>query len=407
MAISVSERLELSCVACGKPFETDAWSLVDAAERPELAQALLDGTLNAATCPFCGASNQSQIAMLYHDPARRRVHFAVPADVAEYRWRDQAQSLLYTLVEQLPEEARLPYLDDVHVNQEIAGVRRALQRGPRTRGATPSFGKPIPLPDSGTPLIVERPPVVERPRVAASSPAAMAMAVEEVIAVSSPDELRATVLRHPSLLGAETDELLRQLADAAFNQGDRDTATAIHGARTALADLRAGREVGTAATSDGDGSTEIESGLALPDPAYQSLLHTASDAALMEVIRTFPALLESWADEDLGQRIEGALFEENERLATLIEDRRDALAVLRNMLFGEEALERAMQALLVAPNTDALETVLADHPQLLTNGAQQALAAYALAARTRGDERTARLAEDRGRMLEQVRAGLG
>lgn len=402
MAISASERLELTCVSCGEPFETDVWSLVDAAERPDLADALLDGTLNMARCPHCGAANQGQIAMLYHDGARRRVHFAVPTDRAEHHWRDQAQSLLYTLVEQLAEEARLPYLDDVHVNQEIAGVRKALQRGPRARGAKPTFGKPIPLPDSGTPLVIERPAVV------ASPPSAVATAVEEVVAVGSPEELRAAVVRHPLLLSTEADELLRQLADAAFNQGDRETATALHAARTALADLRAGRDVGTAPVpaESAHAPSEAMIALVLPDPAYQALLHTASDAALMEAIRTFPLLLEPWADEDLGQRIEAALFEDNERLATLIEDRRDALAALHTMLFAEEALERALSALLAAPDTEALATVLSDHPQLLADGAQAALAAYAAAARARNDEQTAQIADARTHMLQQVRAGI-
>src|SRR4029079_9042342 len=113
----------------------DVWTLIDAAERSDLAQALREGTLNLLACPRCGAETAAGVALLLHDPAGRRVYFAVPPDVGEHVWRERAQELLYQLVNSLPEDERRPYLGDVQVEHELDGVRRALLRHNRRRQA--------------------------------------------------------------------------------------------------------------------------------------------------------------------------------------------------------------------------------------------------------------------------------
>ena len=413
MAISLSEPMSLTCAACATRFNSDVWTIVDAGEQPALAQALLDGQLDMAICPSCGSSNQAQVALLYHDASQRRVHFAVPAGADEFRWRERAQELLRQLVSQIPEDAQLAYLGDVQVNQEIDGVRRALTRRQRARtpGAKPSFGKPIPMPESLANMPPLKPRSVAAPAASRQPPAASLSAeVEQLLAVSSVEALQALVLHSPQLMSSDADEYLRQLADEAFNQGDRDTATAIHEARSSLADLRAGREVGAKNAAlepsvEGDAGQDVVV-QELPEPAYQALLHTASDPALMDAIRLFPVLLEPWSDDAIGERIEAALAEDNERLATVIEERRDALAALRAMLLDNDALGSAMYALLAATDTDAVERVLIEHPSLLTSVAQQALAMYGEAAQQRGDDRAAALAAERRSMLQQVRVGV-
>ncbi|MDQ2997841.1 MAG: CpXC domain-containing protein, partial [Chloroflexota bacterium] len=133
MPISQSDYTGLACSACGAQFETEAWTLVDAAERSDLAQALRDGILNLATCPKCGIQTAAGAALLFHDPGGRRVYFAVPPGVGEYVWRERAQELHHQLVASLPEDERRPYLGDVQVEQELDGVRRALLRHDRRR----------------------------------------------------------------------------------------------------------------------------------------------------------------------------------------------------------------------------------------------------------------------------------
>lgn len=401
MAISAQEWIRLTCAACGAPIEVEAWVIVDAGERPDLDQQLMDGELDTAPCPQCGAPNQSQVELLYHDPARRRVHFAVPAGQEEYRWRERAQALIYTLADALPEESQLPYLGDVQVHQEIEGLRRALVRRQMTRGGgRPSFGKPIPMPD--TPAAAAPAP---RPAPARRTGPAISAAITQALAASTPEQLRAIVHDNPRLLGEDADEQLRQLADDAFNQGDRDLSTALHGLRTALAALRSGHDAALPALAAA--ALPAAPGLAdIPDGAYQALLQTASDATLMEAIRIFPLLLEPQVDELLSARIERTLEEGNERLATLIEDRADALAAMRAILLGDEALTKALEDLLAAADTDALELALLAHPALLTSVAQQALDVYIAAARSRGDEASAQRADQQRQLLGQVQAGM-
>jgi len=400
MAISAQEWIRLTCAACGAPIEVEAWVIVDAGERPDLDQQLMDGELDMAPCPQCGAPNQAQIELLYHDPVRRRVHFAVPAGQEEYRWRERAQALIYTLADALPEESQLPYLGDVQVHQEIEGLRRALVRRQMTRGGgRPSFGKPIPMPDTPAPAA----PPAPRPR---RSGPALSAAITQALAASTIEELRAIVHDNPRLLGEDADEQLRQLADDAFNQGDRDLSTALHELRTALAALRTGREAAPPAPPAPDAPAPAPSMADIPDGAYQALLQTASDATLMEAIRIFPLLLEPQVDELLSARIERTLEEGNERLATLVEERADALAAMRGILLGDEALTKALQDLLAADDTDALERALLAHPALLTSVAQQALDVYVAAARARGDAASAQRADQQRQLLTQVQAGM-
>src|SRR5690349_14097781 len=136
MPISYNEQTTLTCPSCGQGFESEVWTIVDATERPDLAQALRNGVLDVVTCPYCAYSGVASAPLLFHDGARRRVYFAAPADVEERRWREQAEDLLHKLVGSLPEEARRSYLGDIQIEDGVAGVQRALlrqQRGKRIR----------------------------------------------------------------------------------------------------------------------------------------------------------------------------------------------------------------------------------------------------------------------------------
>src|SRR5439155_24125915 len=124
MPLSYSESTILTCPSCRQAFTSEVWMLVDAAERPDLAEALRDGTLNVVACPHCGSSGPAGAALLFHDGANRRVYFAAPPDSEEYEWREQAQPRRSLLVGGLPEEQRPPYPGEVQVGQRAEGWRR-------------------------------------------------------------------------------------------------------------------------------------------------------------------------------------------------------------------------------------------------------------------------------------------
>jgi hypothetical protein len=408
MPVSHSENTTLSCPACGQDFTAEIWMLVDAAERPDLADELREGKLNVVACPRCDYSGPAGAPLLFHDPANRRVYFAAPSDGAEHEWREQAQSLLYLLVGSLPEEERRPYLGDVQVEQEVEGVRRAVLRRQGSRRGAAQAAAPPPAARGVEHHVVE-PPVAEPP----ADPSPILDAVRALLAADSPEQFAAIVDEHPALLGAAADTTLAQLAEVAYAQGERDVAAALGEARAELARMRA-RHGDTETRGHGDTETDRSSAPLLPaslspslsDAAYQAFMAVVSAEELRSAVRDHPALLDSWADIDLAERVEAALDSGDERLATAIEERREVLAALREELSGQSALPQALKALLQADGEDELAAALTEHPILLTDAAQDALLQLASEARQRGDDQLAEYAVECRAMLRKVREGL-
>lgn len=410
MPISYSEYARLSCPSCRTGFAADVWTLIDAAERPDLAEALRDERLNIVDCPSCGFQGPAGAPLLYHEPAQRRVYFAVPPDVDEHRWREQAQALLYVLVGSLPEDARLPYLGDVQVEHELAGVRRAVLRRERGRRpgapAQPPVGRSVEAVIGRTPA--PAPPLAPSP-APADDTAELVEAVRALVAADTPAEFAAIVAANPALLGEPGDALIEQLATIATQQGEPAVAAALREARAGLARLRAGGPLLAPAadpTPDSGPAPGTPAPPSLPDPAYQALLRVASPAALAEAARAFPALLEAWADDDLAARTEAALEEGNERLAQALDERREALAELHTQTNDPATLLAAVRALMEAEDDDAIADVLTIYPLLLTDTAQEALLGLAAGARAQGDDDLAEYAIGCRALLRQVRAGL-
>ncbi|HJZ49392.1 MAG TPA: CpXC domain-containing protein [Roseiflexaceae bacterium] len=427
MPISYSEYINLTCPSCGARFETDAWTLVDAAERSDLAQALREGSLNLVTCPKCGAQVTAGAALLFHDPAGRRVYFAVPPNVEQHVWRERAQELLYQLVGSLPEDERRPYLGDVQVEQELDGVRRALLRHDRRRGLgrqgdkeTRRQGDQEIKGEKETTInqkVSSSPPLL----VSSSAHEPLIEAVRALLAADTDAEFNTIVAANPSLLDESADTIVRELADLAYADGERDVSTALRELRIVLARLRIGgrtepaidpaMRLGAGARQSPAASEHQNPELStqnseLSDVAYQALVHAVSPDELRAATRDYPTLLETWADAELATRIEAALDEGNERLARTIETQREGLADLRAQLGAHEALLRAVQALLAAEGEDAVAGVLAAYPILLTDTAQEALSSTVASSLEHDDKQLAEKAASRQALLRTVRAGL-
>ncbi|MBK9710519.1 MAG: hypothetical protein IPO81_04155 [Kouleothrix sp.] len=415
MPISYSERARLTCPACLAPFDADVWILVEAAERPDLAQALRDGALNTVACPHCGHEGPAGAPLLFHDASSRRVYFAVPADVEEHAWRERAQSLLYLLVGSIPEEERRPYLGDVQVEHEVDGVRRAILRRERHRRPAEPKGAIQPEPEP----VRREAPASPAPAAAPDDQTTLLEAVRALVSADSAAQFEAIVAMHPQLLTDEGDSIVHQLAELAYNEGQRDVAAALREVRATLAQLRAGRPVpGDRQPAPGDPAAASAAAPApesvepptqdasLSDAAYQALLHAASPDDLAAAARDYPALLEEWADAELAARADAALDEGNERLARVVEMHRETLAELRARVGGQDMLLQAVRALLEADGEDAIADVIAENPILLTDAAQDALFGLAAGARAQGDQDLAEYAISCRAMLRTVRAGL-
>ncbi|MFQ3630245.1 CpXC domain-containing protein [Roseiflexus sp.] len=405
MSISYAELASLICPVCRVPFEAEIWTILDARERPDLADMLLSGELNVVTCPQCGHQADAGGPLLVHDPDGRRVYFAAPADAPEHVWRERAQELLYVLVGSLPEEARLPYLGDVQVEVEASGVRKAMLR--RGRRFTP---RPSETPERSRGVSTPPPPV--EPSDAPSAPDAIVTAIKELIAADTAAEAAAVVERHPVLATPEADAVIEQLIGAAHAQAEHDIARALTEARVLLNDVRAGAIPGDypdrsdAVLSPAPSSLD-PGAFQLTDEAYQAFLRAESSRVLRETVSDYPTLLEPWVDDELAARVDAALDEGNEYLAQAIELRRDALARLRADMTGDNELRQAIDALLRAGHeADALAAVVGEYPALLTDAAHTALLELAAGARARGDHALAEYAVECRALLRRVREGL-
>ena len=49
-----SQNIAFTCDKCGREFEEEVWLMVDASERPDLVQRVVDGSIREMTCPYCG-----------------------------------------------------------------------------------------------------------------------------------------------------------------------------------------------------------------------------------------------------------------------------------------------------------------------------------------------------------------
>jgi hypothetical protein len=107
-----SNRITLSCPACGSPITADVWQVVDVAQQPDLKRSLLRGQLNVVTCPHC--SNHTAVAtpLAYHDPDQELLLILVPSqlDLSGEEQDKTIGQLTNMVMDSLPAEQRKGYL---------------------------------------------------------------------------------------------------------------------------------------------------------------------------------------------------------------------------------------------------------------------------------------------------------
>jgi len=413
MPISYQEQAQLTCPACGAGFEAPVWLVLDAAEEPAAVEALLRGGLNLVACPACGADGPAGAPLLFHDGQARRVIFAPAPGAAEHEIRDQARELHALLVGSILEEQRRPYLADVDITQDLDGVANLLRRIARRRGqggggAGGQGDKGTGKQGAGRTTLGGKAVPPSPPEQSEGSPPPLLVAVEAMLAADTPAELELALAAHPVLGDPATDATLAELAAAAQEQRAFEVADSLRRARAILAEV-AGRPAHVVPGAAAD----------LAEPALQALLAAQSSVELEVAVAEHPLLLRPEIDELLAERVELALDEGNERLAADLEDRREALALLRSAALprpaggGPEApaepeatVDEAIEALLIAEGEDALADTIDRYPVLLEDVAAQALWQFAAEARASGDEELARYAIECREMLRRVREGL-
>jgi hypothetical protein len=438
VTISASEPTTLTCPHCGRQFEAEIWTLIDSGERPDLRDALSDGTLNQPACPHCGTATSAEQPLLLHDPALKRVWFAAPSGEAEHQWRERAQSLLYALVGALPEEQRLPYLSDVQVSQGIDGLRESLQRqarrGRSAQGRQPVGSRAAPAAQradveqlrrqlaaqhpttSPAPAPAAPPPTRVQPPETALPDTPLLDWIQALLAADNPAEFQALIDEHPELLSHAADALLETLIAEAQRAREPEIAKGIQSVRATLATARAGEPSApiVAAPVVPELLPSVVPplpagelpGQSLSDAAYQATILADSPEALFDATRDHPMLLEPWAIDELARRTEAALEDGHERLAADLDERREVLAAIQQEQAATARLMPAIEAFLHAGSEDAMAELMSEHPALLTDAAQEALVTIAADARAQSDYRLATTASQRQTMLREVRSSL-
>ncbi|WP_129670605.1 CpXC domain-containing protein [Candidatus Chloroploca sp. Khr17] len=405
MPIAYQEPEAFVCPDCGADFEAPVWLILDAQEVPEAVAALLEGTLNLVTCPACQRRGPAGAPLLFHDGLARRVIFAPAPGLPEHAWGEQARDLHAVLVGSIPEEARRPYLADVDIAQDLAGIAHLLRRIKR---------RPVAQAESGVPEAPVGPPVHEPVAAAQVRPPAdeqdappLLLAVEALLGANSAEELEQVVAQYPILFAPTTDAVLNELVEVAANQRAFEIAESLREARALLARMSQRLSVALPPALVA-GEPVLPAALTyVPDEVLQALLQAQSAAEVAQVAAQHPLLLQPEIDQLLAERIEQALDDEHERLAQVLEDRREALAQVRAQAAGDPGeLDEAIEALLLADGVDSLSQVLDRYPILLEEVALQALWQFAAEARAVDDHDLARYAIECREMLLRVRKGL-
>ncbi len=277
MNISFAQPYDLECPVCHSAFTFDAWVIVDAQERPDLAQAISDLTLHDTICPRCGQTGVVAAPLLYHDAATRAVLFGVPRDMDEAAWREVAQGLLWMLIGALPREQQLPYLGDVQAEAGLAGVAAALQHlTPVPQTAAEALGDALGSEDDAS-----MPPLAE--------------AIMHLLEAQSTADFEALFAQYPFLLDEAMDDGLAGLAEAAIDQGEIAVGQAFERARLVLTQLRSTLDQATI-------SSAPQPSIELPDPpaewqaAVAALRKAETAADIATLVATYPVLRDQHAD---------------------------------------------------------------------------------------------------------------
>jgi hypothetical protein len=185
------------------------WLIVDRQERPDLVHLIMDGELNVARCPHCGAEGGINHPLLFHDSARQQVVAAIPLTVqGGEAARELIGDLLMRLLDALPDEERQPYLGEIEITPELDGLRA---------------------------LLIEQ-------ALADDSDAQdklIAIAVQDLLNVGSEPEFQGVIAQHRTLLLTErATQALDQILKDARRAGDQELRRRAQEAKAVLGRMR-------------------------------------------------------------------------------------------------------------------------------------------------------------------------
>lgn len=213
MARSYAETTLLNCPNCRQPFGAEIWLTVDTAERPDLVERIREGTIHTLTCAHCGYRAAVDAPLLVHDAGHKRLLFAPSQGTTQEQDRQMAGQLASRLAENFlyPRPAYLGQIQAVPL--ELLGLALEAEDPAALQAA-----------------------LEERMRAAAEAP--LMAAVQALMAAGSPAEVMEAVRAHPLLLTDEGQALIRQGIENARQMGQEEMARHIETRYEILQQLR-------------------------------------------------------------------------------------------------------------------------------------------------------------------------
>jgi hypothetical protein len=226
MPHSFSQTASLTCPQCGRAFSAEVWLIVDADERPDLAERIRAGTLHDVTCPHCGHQGQVDAPLLLLRPgATPPLLFSPAQETTPEEDRQQAAGLVGLLQERMG-----PAWRDEWLAQGLPGVPRpllpaAMSDDPEAalRQLAEQAAREIERLRAEDPEAYRQ--LEEAARQAMQPPHAADVQTLQGEPSSRPapgTRSRRILEAHPELLSDEADALLGQLVQAAQAQGDEN-----------------------------------------------------------------------------------------------------------------------------------------------------------------------------------------
>jgi len=291
-----SRVMSIACPRCGATFAAQVQSIVDVGQDPEAKSKLLQGRLNVATCPHCGASGMLNIPLLYHDPDKELLLCFLPQGL-NMGGDDQQRligALTNTLLSSLPPEKRKGYLLQPKVFFSLESMMEEIVRA-----------------DGITQEALE----ARQAKVAL---------IQRLLEATSDDVLRILVRENDEKLDYEFFELLTILIEAADLSGQTARAEQLRALRAKLMNMSSFGKVNRARQEI---TEALEKGMT-QEEFLERVIRCQDDAELRGLIEAGRHMLDYQFFRRLTARIEAAEGQEAQRLRELrsrIMDIRDEL----------------------------------------------------------------------------------
>ncbi len=110
--MSARQMTTVTCPSCRMSYSAAVINVIDVGKNPRLKTALLQGQVNAGTCPQCGTTGILNIPFVYHDPEKELLFCLVPQELGmrEAERQRVIGEMSRAVMNSLPTEQRKGYL---------------------------------------------------------------------------------------------------------------------------------------------------------------------------------------------------------------------------------------------------------------------------------------------------------